>query len=50
VGCGLVVEAVPEDLPLKIEALGRIEATIAPGSAHRIQHLVSVESTRSPRR
>jgi len=32
-GCGLVVEAVPEDLTLKIEALGRIEATIAPGSA-----------------
>jgi len=32
-GCSLVVEAVPEDLPLKIEALGRIEATIAPGAA-----------------
>jgi 3-hydroxybutyryl-CoA dehydrogenase len=29
-GCTLVIEAVPEDLPLKIEALGRIEATIAP--------------------
>jgi 3-hydroxybutyryl-CoA dehydrogenase len=32
-GCGLVVEAVPEDLPLKIEALGRIEATIERGAA-----------------
>jgi 3-hydroxybutyryl-CoA dehydrogenase len=29
-GCSLVIEAVPEDLPLKIEALARIEATIAP--------------------
>jgi 3-hydroxybutyryl-CoA dehydrogenase len=29
-GCALVIEAVPEDLPLKIEALARIEATIAP--------------------
>jgi len=32
-GCSLVVEAVPEDLDLKIEALARIEAAIAPGSA-----------------
>jgi 3-hydroxybutyryl-CoA dehydrogenase len=32
-GCELVIEAVPEDLPLKIEALARIEATIAPGAA-----------------
>jgi len=32
-GCGLVVEAVPEDLTLKIEALRRIEAAIAPGSS-----------------
>jgi 3-hydroxybutyryl-CoA dehydrogenase len=32
-GCGLVVEAVPEIRDLKIEALGRIEATIEPGSA-----------------
>lgn len=31
--CGLVVEAVPEDMDLKIDALARIEATIAPGSA-----------------
>ena len=29
-GCTLVIEAAPEDLPLKIEALARIEATIAP--------------------
>ncbi len=28
--CTLVIEAVPEDLPLKIEALARIEATIPP--------------------
>ncbi|MEO5920404.1 MAG: 3-hydroxyacyl-CoA dehydrogenase family protein [Pseudolysinimonas sp.] len=32
-GCSLVIEAVPEDLALKIEALQRVEATIAPGSA-----------------
>jgi 3-hydroxybutyryl-CoA dehydrogenase len=32
-GCELVIEAVPEDLALKTEALRRIEATIAPGSA-----------------
>lgn len=31
--CSLVVEAVPEDLDLKIEALRRVEAAIAPGSA-----------------
>ena len=31
--CGLVVEAVPEDMDLKIEALARIEATIASGAA-----------------
>jgi 3-hydroxybutyryl-CoA dehydrogenase len=33
VGCGLVVEAVPEILDLKIEALVRIEAMIEPGAA-----------------
>lgn len=32
-GCDLVVEAVPEDLDLKIEALRRVEATIPVGSA-----------------
>ncbi|MEO8262321.1 MAG: 3-hydroxyacyl-CoA dehydrogenase family protein [Pseudolysinimonas sp.] len=31
--CGLVVEAVPEDRELKIDALARIEATIAPDAA-----------------
>lgn len=31
--CELVIEAVPEDLALKTDALARIEATIAPGSA-----------------
>ena len=31
--CELVVEAVPEDLPLKIEALRRAEAQIAPDAA-----------------
>ncbi|WP_127794570.1 3-hydroxyacyl-CoA dehydrogenase family protein [Agromyces sp. LHK192] len=31
--CGLVVEAVPEDLSLKIAALTRVEAVIAPGAA-----------------
>ena len=33
VGCGLVVEAVPEVRDLKIEALARIEATIERGAA-----------------
>ncbi|MBX3194838.1 MAG: 3-hydroxyacyl-CoA dehydrogenase family protein [Microbacteriaceae bacterium] len=33
VDCGLVIEAVPEDLALKIEALARVEAAIAPGAA-----------------
>jgi 3-hydroxybutyryl-CoA dehydrogenase len=32
-GCTLVIEAVPEDLPLKIEALARIEATIGADAA-----------------
>jgi 3-hydroxybutyryl-CoA dehydrogenase len=32
-GCGLVVEAVPEDVTMKIEALAAVEAAIAPGSA-----------------
>lgn len=32
-GCELVIEAVPEDLTLKTDALRRIEATIAPGAA-----------------
>ncbi|WP_082600408.1 3-hydroxyacyl-CoA dehydrogenase family protein [Agromyces sp. Root81] len=31
--CDLVVEAVPEDLELKIDALTRVEAVIAPGAA-----------------
>lgn len=31
--CGLVVEAVPEDLELKIDALTRVEAQLAPGAA-----------------
>lgn len=31
-GCGLVVEAVPEDLELKIAALSRAEAAVAPGT------------------
>jgi 3-hydroxybutyryl-CoA dehydrogenase len=31
--CDLVVEAVPEDLELKIDALVRIEAVLAPGAA-----------------
>ncbi|UOQ91245.1 3-hydroxyacyl-CoA dehydrogenase family protein [Agromyces endophyticus] len=31
--CGLVVEAVPEDLGLKIDALTRVEAVLAPGAA-----------------
>ncbi|WP_420831036.1 3-hydroxyacyl-CoA dehydrogenase family protein [Agromyces chromiiresistens] len=32
-GCDLVVEAVPEDLELKIDALTRVEAVLAPGAA-----------------
>lgn len=32
-GCGLVVEAVPEDLELKIDALTRVEAVLPPGAA-----------------
>ncbi|MGX5695681.1 3-hydroxyacyl-CoA dehydrogenase family protein [Agromyces soli] len=32
-GCGLVVEAVPEDLGLKIDALTRVEAVLAPTAA-----------------
>ena len=32
-GCGLVVEAVPEDRELKIEALRRAEASLAPDAA-----------------
>jgi 3-hydroxybutyryl-CoA dehydrogenase len=32
-GCDLVVEAVPEDLTLKIEALAAVEASLTPGSA-----------------
>ena len=31
--CDLVVEAVPEDLELKIDALTRVEAVLAPGAA-----------------
>lgn len=31
--CGLVVEAVPEDLELKIDALTRVERVLAPGAA-----------------
>jgi 3-hydroxybutyryl-CoA dehydrogenase len=31
-GCELVIEAVPEDLAIKSEALRRIEATLSPGS------------------
>ncbi|MGW9630683.1 3-hydroxyacyl-CoA dehydrogenase family protein [Agromyces sp. NPDC055520] len=31
--CDLVVEAVPEDLELKIDALTRVESVLAPGSA-----------------
>lgn len=31
--CGLVVEAVPEDLDLKIDALTRVEAVLAPDAA-----------------
>ncbi|RZS64671.1 3-hydroxybutyryl-CoA dehydrogenase [Agromyces ramosus] len=32
-GCGLVVEAVPEDLELKIDALTRVEAVLPPAAA-----------------
>lgn len=32
-GCGLVIEAVPEDLELKIQALRRIEAVLTPNAA-----------------
>ena len=32
-GCGLVVEAVPEDLELKIDALTRVEAVLPPDAA-----------------
>ncbi|WP_194397700.1 3-hydroxyacyl-CoA dehydrogenase family protein [Microbacterium atlanticum] len=32
-GCGLVIEAVPEDRALKIEALGRTERVLAPEAA-----------------
>ena len=32
-GCDLVVEAVPEDLALKIDALTRVERALAPGAA-----------------
>lgn len=32
-GCGLVVEAVPEDLDLKVAALRSVEQVIAPGAA-----------------
>lgn len=32
-GCGLVVEAVPEELAFKIEALTRVEAALAPEAA-----------------
>ncbi|MGN6218828.1 MAG: 3-hydroxyacyl-CoA dehydrogenase family protein [Microbacterium sp.] len=32
-GCGLVIEAVPEDRALKLDALGRAEAVLAPDAA-----------------
>ena len=42
-GCGLVVEAVPEDLELKIDALTRVEAVLAARRRARLEHVVDLD-------